>query len=63
MIELIRDWFDVLDDFSANNLERDIFAVETILSQSGNGVVLRGRGHQENMEHGLTQACLESIKM
>ena len=63
MIELIRDWFDVLDDFSASNLERDIFAVDTVLSQSGNGVVLRGIGHQENMENRLTKACLESTKM
>ena len=61
--ELVRDWFDLLDNISANDSERDTFAIDTILNQNGSGVVLRGRGHQKNVEDSLTQACLDSTKI
>ena len=63
IVGLVRSWFDLLDRVFANDSERDTFAVDTILNQGGNGVVLRGIGHQKNMESRLTKACLESTKI
>ena len=61
-IRELRDYVDLENEFKAANQERDVFVVKSILDQEGNGIVLRGSAHQENVESGLTQACLESTR-
>ena len=60
-IQEIKDFVDSVNRLVIEDVRRDAFAVETILSQDGNGLVLRGRAHQEKIESGLTQACLDSM--
>ena len=60
LIRRIRDYVDLRNENTIAQQERDKFVVDSILVQEGNGLVLRGSAHQENVEGGLTQACLES---
>ena len=54
----IRDYVDLWNENTIAQQERDAFVVQSILALGGNGLVLRGSAHQENVENGLTQACL-----
>ncbi len=59
LIEKIRVAVDSLNEKIIIDQKRDEFVVQEILKQEGNGLVLRGSTHQENVEGGLTQACLD----
>ena len=54
----IEAYVDAWNEEIIGHQERDEFVVDSILAQEGNGVVLRGSAHQENVESGLTKACL-----
>ncbi len=56
----IRTYIDLLNETITAHQERDEFVVQKILRQEGNGIVLRGSAHQQNVESGLTQVCLNS---
>ncbi len=65
--EVRKELTDLVDFENELNLEtiamdqkRDEFVVQEILKQEGNGLVLRGLAHQQNIESGLTQVCLDS---
>lgn len=59
-IEKLRELVDWSNIWFINKLERDTFAVQSVLNQNGHGIILRGSGHQRNIENGLTRACLNS---
>ncbi len=60
IITKLREFIDLQNAFAITHQERDDFAVQSILNQKGNGIVLRGISHKESVENGLTQVCVDS---
>ena len=56
----MRTYVSLQNEERITHQERDDFAVQSILNQEGNGLVLRGSAHQEYIENALTEACLNS---
>ena len=60
VVEMVRGYIDMSSEFLENMSERDDLAVQTALSQNGNGLIIRRVAHQKNVEDKLVQACWES---
>ena len=63
VIETVRDVVNWSNNRIINTAERVAFVVRSILDQEGNGIIIRNKLNKKNVEDGLRQACLDSIKL
>ena len=60
LIKKIEGYIDLRNELTITHQQRDAYVIQLILNQEGSGLVLRGSAHQENVESGLTQVCVDS---
>ena len=58
VIEAITSYVSTINAFMTNGGERNREVVKSILSQSGNGVIIMGTAHKAGVEDGLREICL-----
>ena len=62
VIEVITSYVSKINEFIENGTERNKEVVDSLLHQSGNGIILMGTAHKARIEDQLTRNCISRLR-